>query len=180
MNGKAYKYSKVVAACASVMWVIALFALAFCIGCTSTGEQPAKSQTQNNKFDECQFVFAANVTISNKVIKANGGEPVPLEFFTQTQALESKGNESYAQTASPTTDVKPDVDVRYNDAIAGATSASKGVLESLIGASANKVLSLMDSKQTGTVSVTKKDGTAATVKCENGQCSLCDDCEYKQ
>ena len=76
------------------------------------------------------------------------------------------------QTATPTVDVKPDVDVRYNDAIAGATTASRGVLETLLSSSANKVLELMQSKGTGTVEVTKKDGTAATVQCADGQCSF--------
>ena len=80
------------------------------------------------------------------------------------------------QTATPTIDVRPDIDVHYNDAIAGATTASKGVLETLLDSSANKVLALMQSKETGTVEVEKTDGTKATVKCENGQCSFCEDC----
>ena len=80
------------------------------------------------------------------------------------------------QTATPTVDVKPDIDVRYNDAIAGATTASKGVLETLLASSANKVLALMQSKETSIVEVQKTDGTNATVKCENGQCSFCEDC----
>ena len=82
------------------------------------------------------------------------------------------------QTATPTVDVRPDIDVRYNDAIAGATTASKGVLETLLQSSAEKVLGLMSSKQTGTVEVQKKDGTSATVKCEGGQCSFADGGTY--
>ena len=76
------------------------------------------------------------------------------------------------QTATPTVDVKPDIDVRYNDAIAGATTASKGVLESLVDVGKAKVLSLMDSKATGTVEVQKVDGSTATVQCDGGQCSF--------
>ena len=35
---------------------------------------------------------------------------------------------------------------------------------------------MMLNKKSGTVKVTKTDGTEATVKCENGQCSFCEDC----
>ena len=76
------------------------------------------------------------------------------------------------QTATPTMDIKPDIDLRYNDAIAGATAASKGVLETLTDAGAQAVLKLMQSKETGTVQVVKTDGTTATVECADGQCSF--------
>lgn len=162
--------------------LIAAFGLAILCGCaTSDSAQPAKSQTQNNTFDKCVFVMAAKATVTNGVVSAEGENAPALEMFTQTQSLESSGTESFAQTATqtPTTDVKPDIDVKYNDAIAGATTASKGVLESLTSAGANKVLELMASKSSGTVTVEKKDGTTATVECKDGQCSLCTDCEAK-
>ena len=76
------------------------------------------------------------------------------------------------QTATPTIDVRPDIDVHYNDAVKNATDASKGVLETLVATSASKVAEMMAGKQTGTVEVQKKDGTSATVQCENGQCSF--------
>ena len=76
--------------------------------------------------------------------------------------------------------IRTRVDARYNDAMAAASNASKGVLESLTTAGANKVLELMASKETGTVEVQKKDGTTATVECKDGQCSLCTDCTVKQ
>ena len=162
---------------------VAALALAFLFaGCTSAKSgQPAKSQTQENRFDGCTFVMASKTTISNGVIVAEGEAMHALEMFTQTQSLESSGTESYAQTSTqtPTTDIKPDVDVHYNDAIKNATDASKGVLESLAATSANKVLSMMASKETGTVEVEKTDGTKATVECKDGQCSICTDCTAK-
>ena len=78
------------------------------------------------------------------------------------------------QTTTPTMDIKPDIDLRYNDAIAGATATSKGVLETLTDAGAQAVLKLMQSKETGTVQVVKTDGTTATVQCADGQCSFCE------
>lgn len=158
--------------------LVAAVGLAMLCGCaTSDSAQPAKSQTQSNTFEDCVFIMAAKATVSNGVLRAEGDSTTPLEMFTQTQALESNGTESFAQTATqtPTTDVKPDLDVHYNDAIKGANDASKGVLESLIDTSAKSVLQMMSEKKSGTVQVTKADGSTATVKCEDGQCSFCTD-----
>jgi len=79
------------------------------------------------------------------------------------------------QTATPTLDIRTKIDARYNDAMAAASTTSKGVIDSLTEAGANKVLAMMADKSTGTVEVQKKDGSMATVKCENGQCSFCSD-----
>ncbi len=80
------------------------------------------------------------------------------------------------QTATPTMDIKPDIDVAYNDAIKNATDASKGVLEKLTDSGAQAVLKMMSEKTSGTVTVPTKDGGSMVVKCENGQCAPCDDC----
>lgn len=162
--------------------LIALAAIAASIyGCsTADSAQPAKSQTQDNRFDDCTFIIAAKVRLpiagTNTVIEANGDELPTLELFTQTQSLESSGTESYAQTATqtPTTDIKPDIDVKYNDAIAAASTTSKGVLECLCDAGKDAVLNMMANKASGTVNVMKKDGTTATVECKDGQCSFVD------
>ena len=137
------------------------FGLALLCGCsTSDSAQPAKSQTQNNSFEDCIIVVATKCSVSNRIVRADGTKDIPaVELFTQT----------------PTTDVKPDLDVHYNDAMKNATDASKGVLESLIDTSAKSVLQMMAEKKTGTVQVTKTDGSTATVECKDGQCSLCTD-----
>ena len=112
--------------------------------------------------------------------------PSPLVSITTTISLsdmtmasaDSAGS-TETQTATPTLDIRTRVDARYNDAISGATTASQKVLNS-IGDGVTGVLDLMASKESGTVKVTKTDGTAATVKCENGQCEFCEDCEVKK
>ena len=157
--------------------VVAAFGLAFLCGCaTSEALQPAKSMTQNNDFDDCIIIVASKVNLAKDGKATAEGDGLPtLELFTQTQSLESTGStDTFSQTATqtPTTDVKPDLDVRYNDALKNATDASKGVLETLVSSSANKVLSLMQSTESGTVEVKKTDGTSATVQCEDGQCSF--------
>lgn len=101
---------------------------------------------------------------------------MPVTLGDGVLASADSSGSTETQTATPTLDIRTKIDARYNDAIAGATTASKGVLETLLSSSANKVLDLMASKETGTVEVTRKDGTTATVKCENGQCEICEDC----
>lgn len=94
-----------------LLFLAACAAMAIMTGCaTSDSAQPAKSQTQRNTFDDCVFIMAAKATVSNGVIRAEESSTTPLEMFTQTQALESSGTESFAQTATqtPTNDVKPD------------------------------------------------------------------------
>ena len=163
--------------------LVAAFGLAMLCGCaTSDSAQPAKANTMNNTFDDCIIVVATHASVSNRIVTAEGTADIPaVELFTQTQSLENSGTDTTTQTTTqtPTTDVKPDIDVHYNDALKNATDASKGVLESLATASANKVLSMMASKESGTVEVTKTDGSKAMVECKDGQCSLCTDCEVK-
>jgi hypothetical protein len=132
------------------------------------GEQPTaqRAQTSNTKVE---FVVKdggrANFTFG-------------AEFVSLAQANETSGTESFANTptSTPTVDVKPDVDVKYNDVMAGATATSKSVLDTLTDAGVAAVLKLMADKTSGTVSVTQKDGTPVVVKCEGGQCSICEDC----
>lgn len=160
--------------------LVAAFGLAMLCGCaTSDSAQPAKANTMNNTFDDCIIVVATYASVSNRIVTAEGTKDIPaVELFTQTQSLESTGStDTTTQTATqtPTTDVKPDIDVKYNDAIAGASTASKSVLSS-IGSGLDGVLALMQSKKSGTVAVTKTDGSSATVKCEDGQCSFCEEC----
>lgn len=163
--------------------LVAAFGLAMLCGCaTSDSTQPAKANTMSNTFDDCIIVVATHCSVSNRIVTAEGTTDIPaVELFTQTQSLENSGTDTTTQTTTqtPTTDVKPDIDVHYNDALKNATDASKGVLETLVSSSANKVLSMMASKESGTVEVTKTDGSTATVECKDGQCSFCTDCEVK-
>lgn len=163
--------------------LVAAFGLAMLCGCaTSDSTQPAKANTMSNTFDDCIIVVATHCSVSNRIVTAEGTTDIPaVELFTQTQSLENSGTDTTTQTTTqtPTTDVKPDIDVHYNDALKNATDASKGVLETLVSSSANKVLSMMASKESGTVEVKKTDGSTATVECKDGQCSFCTDCEVK-
>lgn len=160
----------------------ALAVAACAAGCMHPGEQAAKSETMNVTIKDS--VIAVNIgakksvasSVSNVVeLAEETARTYDVTILSQAQSLESSGTETFGQTQTPTMDIKPDIDVRYNDALAAASTASKGVLESLTVASADKVLAMMANKSAGTVEVERKDGTTATVECRDGQCSYCED-----
>lgn len=156
--------------------IVAAFALAAILtGCTTADSaQPAKSQTQENRFDGCTFVMAAKTTISNGVIVAEGDAASALEMFTLTQSLESTGSTDtfgQANTQTPTTDIKPDIDLHYNDAVGTGGKAASDFLSSLSAESFATLRDYIKSGKSGKVTVTKKDGTTETLDCADGSCS---------
>ena len=169
---------------ASLLAAIGLAILA--TGCsTSHSAQPAKAQTQNNTFDDCIIVVATHCSISNRIVTAEGTKDAPaVELFTQTQSLESSGTESFAQTATqtPTTDVKPDVNLNYaqgggitNRGTGGkATGGAAGILESLTAEGLAMLKEYVTGKKSGTVTLQKKDGTTVTADCKDGSCTFSD------
>lgn len=156
--------------------IVAAFALAAILtGCTTADSaQPAKSQTQENRFDGCTFVMAARATISNGVIVAEGEAAPALEMFTQTQSLESTGTTDtfgQANTQTPTTDIKPDIDLHYNDAVGTGGNAASAFLSSLTAESFAAVRDYIKSGKSGKVTVTTKDGKTETLDCADGTCA---------
>ena len=156
--------------------IVAAFALAAILtGCTTADSaQPAKSQTQENRFDGCTFVMAAKTTISNGVIVAEGDAAPALEMFTLTQSLESTGSTDtfgQANTQTPTTDIKPDIDLHYNDAVGTGGKAASDFLSSLSAESFAAVRDYIKSGKSGKVTVTTKDGKTETLDCADGTCT---------
>lgn len=144
------------AKCAALLLASGLAAL-FC-GCSTTGEQPARSQTQNNSFEDCTFIIAARASSTNGAVSAEGDALPSVEWFTQTQANE--GSETISPTASPTntTDIKPQTDVNTT----GGRTA--GVLETALQAGASALMS----KSSGTGSAATAPSGAA---CTDGSCT---------
>ena len=162
------------AKCAAILFAIGL-ATALC-GC-STADAPTAQRAQTVTVTDNTFNF--NIGQCEPCV-TNHTAVIPsfhFEFGTAAQANETSGTETMTATndLKPTNTTEVPIDVRYNDAMAAASTASKGVLSS-IGSGLDGVLQLMQSRQSGTVQVTKTDGTAATVKCADGQCSFCEDC----
>lgn len=146
----------------------ALFLCAALCGCMDTN--PA-SRANSNRFGDVEP--GVKIVIGEGACSNVVSVTVPVTIGDGVLASADSAGSTETQTATPTMDIKPDIDVRYNDALAAASAASRGVLETLTPAGADAVLKLMGSKETGTVDVVKTDGTTATVKCEDGQCSFC-------
>ena len=157
--------------------VVAAFALAVTLcGCsTAESAQPAKANTMSNTFDDCIIVVATHCSISNRIVTAEGTKDAPaVELFTQTQSLESTGSTDtfgQANTQTPTTDVKPDIDVHYNDAVGTGGKAASDFLSSLSAESFAALRDYIKSGKSGKVTVTKKDGTTETLDCADGSCT---------
>jgi hypothetical protein len=154
-------------------------ALALLAGC-HMGELPTAQRAQTSYVRDNVFNVYVMPPSTNAIAKVDDSyvPAIHVEVGNQAQANETSGTETMTSSPSntPTVSTPVQVDARYNDAIAGATAASKGVLETLTDAGCEAVLKLMQSKETGTVNVTKKDGTTAVVQCADGQCSICEEC----
>lgn len=146
---------------------VALLLCACLAGCM-TPEQASRST--NATYGDIEPDVRVEVSGSNTVNVA-----VHITFGDGAIASADSSGGTEAQTQAPNFDISPKTDLRYNNALAAASATSRGVLETLTRAGANKVLSLMADKTTGTVEVEKADGSTATAKCADGQCSLCTD-----
>ena len=162
LKGKA----KRVAAFAILFGMVAVLA-----GCMTPGQ--ASRGTSNNEGDVEPTVKVcigdnshSNTVVVTQTITHGDGAIASADSSGSTES----------QTQTPTFDISPKTDVRYNDALAAASTTSKGILETLTPVGANKVLALMQSGGSGTVTVEKADGGQAVVTCENGQCTTCTDC----
>lgn len=165
--GKTGAAKKVAAKVATVVALALVIA-----GCASTGEQPARSQTMHNNFDECIVIVAGKVTLKEgkvKEVDGEGGLPA-LELFTQTQANE--GSETIAPKATPTntTDVDTALDIPVNKGNAG-TSAAGGAAERLLGAGADWLSGKLNSGNASAANTATGTSTQANSACPDGNCS---------
>ena len=149
--------------------VALLFALAALVTGCMTPEQASRST--HSTYGDIEPDVRVEAVGSNYVNVA-----VNITFGDGAIASADSSGSTESQTQTPTFDISPKTDVRYNDALAAASTTSKGILETLTQTGMEKVLSLMSSGGSGQVTVDKKDGTKAVVTCENGQCTTCTDC----
>ena len=156
---------------------VALALISALAGC-HMGEQPTAQRAQTSIFRD--NVIDIRVLASTNAVYDAEGNPVAsirVDIGGLTQANETSGTETMTASPSntPTVSTPIQIDARYNDALAAATPASKAVLNSL-GEGFGAVLDMMASKKSGTVDAKTKDGRSVKVSCENGQCSICEDC----
>lgn len=158
------------AKCAAILFAIGL-ATAIC-GC-STADAPTAQRAQT-------------VTVTDNTFNLNIGQCEPcvtnhtaviphfhFEFGTAAQANETSGTETMTATnkQTPTNDVKTDLKFTYG--LQSDSASGTSWLNSLTDASLKDLATWLKSgKATGTMTVTKEDGTTDTVTCKDGSCYL--------
>ncbi len=153
--------------------VVAVLAMALALaGCGSLPKSRANDSEMGDQESSVK-VYIADHAYSNSVYVVQHNTAGDVGY----QAADSSGS-TETQTANPTWTFPIKVDARYNDVLAKATGATKATLSS-IGGGLGAVLDMMVSGKSGKVQVEKSDGTAATVECKDGQCSLCQECTTK-
>lgn len=160
--------------CGAILAFLAL-AMTLC-GCLHPEGQPSRSQTQNNKFEDCIVIVAARASVTNTTVVVESDDGLmPIELFTQTMKNEGSEQNSPTMTPTQTTDVSPKTDVNTT----GGRTA--GVLETLIG-SFGTWLTTPSGKAAAASACTTGNcttGNCASGSCTDGSCSpggQCSDC----
>lgn len=154
----------------------ALFALTGCM----TPEQASRS----TRADVGDVKSSIDVSIDEKAKSNSVTITVRNTFGDGASASADSSGSTENQSQTPTFDISPKTDLRYNDALAAASTTTKGILETLTETGMKKVLAMMTSGGSGTVTVDNNNGGQTTVTCENGQCTSADcsdgSCTYRQ
>lgn len=158
------------AKCAAILFAIGL-ATAIC-GC-STADAPTAQRAQTVTVTDNMFNF--NIGQCEPCV-TNHTAIIPnfhFEFGTAAQANETSGTETMTatNTQTPTNDVKTDLKFTYG--LQSDSASGTSWLNSLTDASLKGLATWLKSgKATGTMTVTKEDGTTDTVTCKDGSCYL--------
>ena len=164
--------------------ILAALSLAL-VGCLDTA--PASRAT----------TASYRIEVAVKVADGARGNTFNMPFTLGDGALASadSAGSTETQTATPTLDVKPDVNLNYaqgggitNRGTGGAkASGAAGILESLTAEGLAALKDYVTGRKTGTVTLQKKDGSTVTADCKDGSCTFSDgtvvtaaDCESCQ
>lgn len=153
---------------ASVAIMAAILSLVLYEGC-STATPASRATTATY-----QFRFELGDNAKSVTINTTMGDGA-------LASADSEGS-TETQTATPTLDIKPDVNLNYaqgggitNRGTGGkATGGAAGILESLTAEGLAMLKEYVTGKKSGTVTLQKKDGTTVTADCKDGSCTFSD------
>ena len=153
---------------ASVAIMAAILSLVLYEGC-STATPASRATTATY-----QFRFELGDNAKSVTINTTMGDGA-------LASADSEGS-TETQTATPTLDIKPDVNLNYaqgggitNRGTGGAkASGAAGILESLTAEGLAMLKEYVTGKKSGTVTLQKKDGTTVTADCKDGSCTFSD------
>lgn len=146
--------------------VLAAFALVALTGCM-TPEQASRS----TRAEVGDVKSSIDVSVDEKARSNSVTINIRNTFGDGASASADSSGSTESQAQTPTFDISPKTDLRYNDALSAASTTTKGILETLTETGMKKVLALMQSGGNGTVTVDNANGGQTTVTCENGQCT---------
>lgn len=158
---------------ASVAIMAAILSLVLYEGC-STATPASRATTATY-----QFRFELGDNAKSVTINTTMGDGA-------LASADSEGS-TETQTATPTLDIKPDVNLNYaqgggitNRGTGGkgtggkATGGAAGILESLTAEGLAMLKEYVTGKKSGTVTLQKKDGSTVTAECKDGSCTFSD------
>lgn len=165
--------------------VVAALALAYIVCGCSTAD-PASRSNENRVGDIEPNVKITLENSSSNVVNVT----VPIKLSDGLMASADSKGSTETQTATATTDVKPQTDLRYNDAIGAGGNAVSAFVSSLTPEGMATLRDCIANKKSGKIAVTKKDGTTETLDCVDGNCTTagglkinaenCENCVVKQ
>lgn len=145
---------------------VAMFTFGLSVLCGCSTATPASRATTATY----QFRFELGDNAKSVTINTTMGDGA-------LASADSSGS-TETQTATPTLDVKPDLNVNYaqgggitNRGTGGASGAA-GILESLTAEGLSALKSAIANKTTGKITLKKKDGTTVTADCKDGNCTF--------
>ena len=156
----------------SVAIMAAILSLVLYEGCsTATPASRATSASYEINVKVCMDENVKSATVN-----------VPFTFGDGALASADSSGSTETQTATPTLDIKPDINVNYaqgggitNRGTGGAkASGAAGILESLTAEGLAMLKDYIVNKKSGTVTLSKKDGTTVTADCKDGVCTFSD------
>ena len=157
---------------ASVAVMAAILSLVLYEGCsTATPASRATTASYEINVKVCMDEGVKSATVN-----------VPFTFGDGALASADSSGSTETQTATPTLDIKPDVNLNYaqgggitNRGTGGkATGGAAGILESLTAEGLAMLKEYVTGKKSGTVTLQKKDGSTVTAECKDGNCTFSD------
>lgn len=157
---------------ASVAVMAAILSLVLYEGC-STATPASRATTAS---------YEINVKVRMDEGVKSATVNVPFTFGDGALASADSSGSTETQTATPTLDIRPDVNVNYaqgggitNRGTGGAkASGAAGIIETLTAEGLSALKAAIANKTTGKITLQKKDGTTATADCKDGSCTFQD------
>lgn len=142
-----------------------IVALALLSGCMGTS--PASRATSASYEDIAPRVVVEVSYATGVVVNASA----PITFGDGALASADSSGSTETQTATPTMDIKTNLDLRYND----QAKVASGALETLLGNGAGAIAQWLSAPGRNRVVVTDQNGIIKTAECVDGKCVECTD-----